>query len=74
MPTWALGRAKSRSVSGVAFSGSINNIAGISLGRDISVLGFNHNLQSSFGVTSGVRNEIATWISSTARKQLYAAA
>ena len=37
-------------------------MSGIVLGRKILVLGFNHNIQSSFGVTTKVIQEIRSWI------------
>jgi len=49
-------------VAGVAYHGITNTLSGIPLGRDLLVLGFNHNLQSSFGVTSKVLREIRHWI------------
>jgi len=56
-------------VAGVAYRGSINNISGIELGRSIEVLGFNHNIQSSFGVTTQVRKSIQEWITLCIQEQ-----
>ena len=61
MPAWALPR-KSEEVAGYAYWATISTLSGVSLGRDVAVLGFNHNIQSSFGVTSEVVATIRNWI------------
>ena len=61
--SWDLPRTGD-AVSGFAYVGSIGDMAGIPLGRSIFVAGFNHNLQSSFGVTSMVIEEIGDWLAS----------
>ncbi len=60
---WTLPRYSSPDVVGIAYSGIINTISGIQLERNLIVLGFNHNLQGSFGVTKQVLQEIRSWIS-----------
>jgi hypothetical protein len=50
MPEWALQRH------------SKPDITGIELGRELLVLGFNHNLQGSYGVTAEVIRAIRDWI------------
>jgi hypothetical protein len=40
----------------------VDTLSGISLGSPLRVLGFNHNLQSSFGVTNKVIHAIRNWI------------
>ena len=62
MPNWSLPRKESKSVTGVAYKGVIDSLLGINLDAEILVLGFNHNLQSSFGVTNLVLSEIRNWI------------
>ncbi len=62
MARWSLPRSSSHGVAGIAYSGSVSSIAGIPLGREIRVLGFNHNIQSSFGVTRIVINAIRQWL------------
>lgn len=62
MRTWRLRRETGEHVPGIAYVGDISSIDGAELGRKIRVLGYNHNIQSSFGVTSLVRMEIARWI------------
>lgn len=67
MSDWTLPRKSGRGVKGVAFSGNINAIAGVKLARRITALGFNHNIQSSYGVTNQVKESISAWISNSAR-------
>lgn len=63
MPSWTLPRRDSPGVAGYSYVGEINQIAGVDLNQPISVLGYNHNIQSSFGVTSQVQSSIRGWIS-----------
>ena len=53
---------------GVAFTGLVDSVSGIKLDRQLQVLGFNHNLQSSFGVTNPVISSIREWIKRTAEE------
>ena len=69
MPSWALNREKGPNVPGVAFKGSIDKFGGVYLDRSVSVIGFNHNLQGSFGVSSGVLNSIKDWVVETAERE-----
>lgn len=59
---WGLKRSGSKPVKGIAYYGTLNNIQNITLGREIKVLGYNHNLQSSFGITNELRVSIKDWI------------
>lgn len=61
MPRWSLPR-RATPVEGVAYWGRVSSIAGLSIGREVHVLGYNHNIQSSFGVTSGVVAAIGEWL------------
>ena len=63
VPSWDLPRATG-TVPGLVFTGSANKLAGIPLGRTVTIVGYNHNLQSSFGVTSRAIDEIGTWFAS----------
>jgi hypothetical protein len=63
MASWALPRSQSEQVSGIAYKGALSEIAGIELRQELVVLGFNHNIQSSFGVTTQVMDAIQRWIS-----------
>jgi hypothetical protein len=67
-PSWSLPRHNGTDVPGFAFSGVVRSLSGIELDRDVTVLGFNHNIQSSFGVTRKVTFAIRQWIGEVARK------
>ncbi|MFD1216426.1 hypothetical protein [Microbulbifer celer] len=62
--SWCLPRSNGAHVKGVSYVGSIDHVNGVELGRSIKVVGFNHNIQSSFGVTKKVKSSIKKWISS----------
>jgi hypothetical protein len=64
MPGWALPRGPKPDVAGFAYQGTVHSLAGIVLQHELLVLGYNHNLQSSFGVTNEVVNAIRAWVSS----------
>lgn len=68
MPTWSLPRRGTPDVAGFAYKGQISSLPGMHLGRNILVLGYNHNLQGSFGVTSSVIRAIRRWIARTTKK------
>lgn len=59
MPSWALQGGR---VAGVAHVGLVSKLNNIPLDRELLVLGYNHNIQSSFGVTTEVVSRIATWV------------
>jgi len=54
----SLPRVGGRSIQGFRWDGTITNIGGYDLGRAVRVVGFNHNVQSSFGVTKRVMEGI----------------
>jgi len=60
---WKLRRKTSKDVMGYSYNGVIEKIGGVYLDRKILVLGYNHNIQSSFGVTSEVQSSIRNWMS-----------
>ena len=70
MASWALPRQAVSDVAGIAYKGVVDTLSGIPLGREILVLGYNHNLQSSFGVTSAVVDSIRDWITLESSKSL----
>jgi len=69
MPEWSLSRQR-RPVVGVAYSGAIRKLGGVILEREIVALGFNHNIQSSFGVTRAALSGIRQWIAQAASRVL----
>lgn len=62
IPRWSLPRRRGAGVKGIAYKGWISRVGGVDLHRPVHVLGFNHNLQSSFGVTTAVKAEIREWL------------
>lgn len=66
IPDWTLPRKSGVGVMGFAYSGIIREVAGVHLNREVHVLGFNHNIQSSFGVTTRVKTAIQNWITKSA--------
>ncbi len=63
MPAWSLPRHPKGRVIGIAYKGVVETLSRIRLGRKITVLGYNHNIQSSFGVSGQVIQAIRDWIS-----------
>lgn len=59
---WSLPRSSGSGVPGIAYQGVCEHVCGESLERPLRVIGFNHNIQSSFGVTSQVVQNIAKWV------------
>jgi hypothetical protein len=70
MPRWNLPRQATSDVPGIAYRGCVSSVAGVDLRRRVHVLGFNHNIQSSFGVTKLVKSEISNWLEITCREIL----
>ena len=67
---WTLKRDSGPGVPGIAYTGVVRAVGGMRLGRDIHVLGFNHNIQSSFGVTTQVTEAIRDWIADAAAESV----
>ncbi|RDS82347.1 hypothetical protein DWU98_09480 [Dyella monticola] len=61
-PSWDLRRIASQNVRGFSYEGRVKTIGNTKLPIELLILGFNHNIQSSFGVTRMVRAEISSWI------------
>lgn len=70
MQEWALPRQSGNDVPGFAYQGSVETMSGYALPEQLLVLGFNHNLQSSYGVTSKVLAAIRSWIGRASRNTL----
>lgn len=73
MSDWTLPRKDKEGVAGYSYTGIINNLGDVELERKIYVLGYNHNIQSSFGVTNDVQNSIRNWITKKVKEILYEA-
>ncbi len=67
IPAWSLPRKNGYDVAGISYKGWATEIGGVELGRTILVLGFNHNLQSSYGVTAHVIRSIRDWVAESMR-------
>jgi hypothetical protein len=65
MSEWTLARSSGRDISGYAYYGRVSTMRGVDLTQEVMVLGYNHNLQSSFGVTNEAIKGIRDWISRT---------
>jgi len=61
MRTWSLARKGKFQIPGIGYTAVIDKVAGLRLPHKILVLGYNHNLQSSFGVTNEVIGSIGAW-------------
>ena len=66
---WCLPRKSGKHVIGYSYCGQTSKIGNTNLNRNILVLGYNHNLQSSFGVTNSVKDSIGSWIKEKYDKQ-----
>lgn len=70
IPRWSLRRGTHSAVVGYAYIGHIRSFGGVRLDRPLSVLGYNHNIQSSFGVTREVTAAIRRWIGRMSKEAL----
>lgn len=70
MPEWALPRQSGGGVPGYAYRGRVDAVSGYPLPHELLVLGFNHNLQSSYGVTTRVIEAIRGWVGAMASEAL----
>lgn len=62
MASWMLRRRNGKGVKGVAYMGRVRHVGALDLRRRVLVVGYNHNIQSSFGVTSEVIGAIRDWV------------
>ncbi|QYJ67721.1 hypothetical protein [Flavobacterium litorale] len=62
MDAWSLKRKNTTDVMGYSYTGYIDRIGNVNLNRQIKVLGYNHNIQSSFGVSNEVLKELRDWL------------
>lgn len=59
---WSLPRRDGSQVDGVLYTGKIDKLGSIDFERPVQVIGYNHNLQSSFGVTSAAMRAIGEYV------------
>jgi hypothetical protein len=70
MPSWSLKRRGGSAVRGLAYSGMLSELNRVALPEPLLVLGYNHNIQSSYGITTAVVRSIRRWISNQLQKHL----
>jgi hypothetical protein len=70
MSEWALPRQAGAGVKGYRYLGRVDSMSGFPLPQELLVLGFNHNLQSSYGVTTHVIESIRCWIGTVSQEAL----
>lgn len=70
MDDWTLPRTRGDGVSGFSYFGKLSRIGNLPLNREVLILGYSHNIQSSFGVTSKVRESIGSWITSITKREM----
>lgn len=63
-PEWNLTQASGRVVRGESISGTLESLGGTNLQHPVKVVGFNINLQSSFGVTSEALRAVGRFLAS----------
>lgn len=73
MQQWSLRAHAAVPILGHAYRGETMSLGGVALNRSVLVLGFNHNIQSSFGVTRHVIRGIQRWIGSSSERYIAAA-
>ena len=61
MESWTLPRSQRPSIAGFAYSGVVDQVGGVHLRRCLQVYGYNHNLQSSFGISRRIVQNIGSW-------------
>lgn len=71
MSGWTLHRSKGGDIQGIGYIGTVTSLSGISLGRSIHVIGYNHNIQSSFGITKVAVAALRDWVRRAATEALH---
>ncbi len=69
MPDWVLNRENGKCIKGYAYKGRIKSISDSPLNKEILILGYSHNIQSSYGITTKVIRSIRNWIVHVAKEQ-----
>lgn len=59
---WSLPRRDGNRVAGMLYTGQIDRLGSIELERPVQIIGYNHNLQSSFGVTTSAMRAIGEYV------------
>lgn len=71
MREWTLRRTNACDVLGLGYRGFVDSLCGITLSHRILVLGYNHNIQSSFGVTTQAVAAIRAWVAGAAAEMFH---
>jgi hypothetical protein len=71
MDGWTLPRQSGKGVVGISYRGVLREISGVPLRHPLTVLGFNHNLQSSFGVTKVATDAIKKWVERAVKERAF---
>ena len=66
MTPWTLHRRRKPDVEGIGYSAYVTTLCGVRLSRPLLVLGYNHNIQSSFGVSTRAVTAIRDWVTQAA--------
>ena len=66
IPDATLARRSGVGVKAYGYRGKISTLAGVPLDRELLVLGYNHNLQSSYGVTREAMAAVREWLTENA--------
>ena len=70
MGEWTLPRRRKPDVAGLGYCTSLTHLCGVELSNPLLILGYNHNIQSSFGVTTQAVNAIRDWITQAASEAI----
>ena len=61
VPAWTL-RYRRQDRQGISYRGTVSTVCGIDLSREITVLGFNYNIQGTHGVSDELIRSIRDWV------------
>lgn len=70
MREWNLSRNRKPDVAGFGYTASVDTLCGVDLSNRLLVLGYNHNIQSSFGVTTRAVEAIRHWVTQAASEAI----
>ena len=62
LPRICLNRNHGKQIEGYGYIGSVSHIGAIRLARPVKILGYNHNIQSSFGISKNIQVALRDWI------------
>jgi hypothetical protein len=69
-PNWDLLRTKNKKVNGISFYGSIKYFRDINFKKQIKIIGYNHNIQSSYGISKDILTSLRDWITLQSKEVL----